>query len=161
MRDGYASAYEIISNYKFQITKSSLKYISLFENYKKEDSMNEKSIIHVKSYSFSIRIVRLYQYLIKEHKEYSLAKQILRSGTSIGANIEEATGGHSKKEFLSKLSISYREARETHYWLRILYDTNYIDRKLFESLLKDCEEILRILSRIQITTKSSLMNRLK
>jgi len=118
--------------------------------------MNEKSVIHVKSYSFSIRIVKLYQYLIKGYQEYSLAKQILRSGTSIGANIEEATGGHSKKEFLSKLSISYREARETHYWLRILFDTDYIDKKLFESLLKDCEEILRILSKIQLTTKLSL-----
>ena len=118
--------------------------------------MNEKSVIHVKSYSFAIRIVKLYQYLIKERKEYSLANQILKSGTSIGANIEEATGGYSKKEFLSKLSISYREARETHYWLRILFDTNYIDKKLFESLLKDCEEILRILSRIQLTTKESL-----
>ena len=118
--------------------------------------MNENSVIHGKSYSFSIRIVRLYQYLIKEHKEYSLAKQILRSGTSIGANIEEATGSHSKKEFLSKLSISYRESRETHYWLRILFDTNYIDRKLFDSLIQDCEEILRILSKIQITTKTSL-----
>lgn len=123
--------------------------------------MNEKSIIHVKSYSFSIRIVRLYQYLIKEHKEYSLAKQILHSGTSVGANIEEATGGYSKKEFLSKLSISYREARETHYWLRILFDTNYIDKKLFESLINDCEEILRILSKIQITTKPSLRNKLQ
>ena len=123
--------------------------------------MNEKSIIHVKSYSFSIRIVKLYQYLIKEHKEYSLAKQILRSGTSIGANTEEATGGFSKREFLSKLSISYREARETRYWLRILFDTNYIDKKIFESLLKDCEEILRILSKIQITTKSSISNQLK
>jgi len=118
--------------------------------------VNEKSIIHLKSYSFSIRIVRLYQYLIKEHKEYSLAKQILRSGTSIGANIEEATGGYSKKEFLSKLSISYREARETRYWLRILFDTDYIDKKMFESLLKDCEEILRIISKIQLTTKASL-----
>lgn len=123
--------------------------------------MNEKSIIHMKSYSFSIRIVRLYQYLIKEHKEYSLAKQILRSGTSIGANVEEATGGFSRKEFLSKLSISYREARETRYWLRILYDTDYLDKRLFESLKLDCEEILLILSKIQITTKSSLRNKLK
>jgi four helix bundle protein len=123
--------------------------------------MNEKSIIHVKSYSFSIRIVKLYQYLIKEHKEYSLAKQILKSGTSIGANIEEATGGYSKREFLSKLSISYREARETHYWLRLLFDTNYINKVLFESLLKDCEEILRILSRIQLTTKSSMKKKIE
>ncbi|MBK9331471.1 MAG: four helix bundle protein [Ignavibacteria bacterium] len=123
--------------------------------------MNKKSVIHVKSYSFSIRIVRLYQYLIKEHKEYSLAKQILRSGTSIGANIEEATGGHSKREFLSKLSIAYREARETHYWLRILFDTDYLNRELFTSLFRDCEEILRILSKIQLTTKSSLKNKLK
>lgn len=123
--------------------------------------MNEKSIIHVKSYSFSIRIVRLYQYLIKEHMEYCLSKQVLRSGTSIGANIEEATGGFSRREFLCKLSIAYREARESRYWLRILFDTDYIERKMFESLLRDCEEILRILSKIQITTKSSLRNKLK
>ncbi|HQY19214.1 MAG TPA: four helix bundle protein [Ignavibacteria bacterium] len=118
--------------------------------------MIRESVIHKKSYSFSIRIIRLYQFLIKEHKEYSLAKQILRCGTSIGANIEEATGGYSRKEFLSKLSISYREARETLYWLRLLFDTDYLNKEMFDSLFKDCEEILRILSKIQLTTKASL-----
>jgi four helix bundle protein len=80
------------------------------------------NVIQEKSYIFAIRIVRLYKYLIKQQKEFVLAKQILRSGTSIGANIEEAIGGQSKKDFLSKLSIAYKEARETNYWLRILKD---------------------------------------
>ncbi|MEO8209779.1 MAG: four helix bundle protein [bacterium] len=118
--------------------------------------MKSESIIQRKSYNFSIRIVRFYQYLIKEHKEYSLAKQILRSGTSIGANVEEASGGQSTRDFLYKLSIAYKEARETRYWLRILFDTNYINKNMFESLINDCEEILKIISKIQTTTKSNL-----
>ena len=105
--------------------------------------MKSESIIQRKSYSFSIRIVKLYQYLIREHKEYSLAKQILRCGTSVGANVEEASGGQSKKDFLSKLSIAYKEARETRYWLRILKDTGYIDCHMFNSLFNDCEELLK------------------
>lgn len=118
--------------------------------------MKSESIIQMKSYSFSIRIVRLYQYLIREYKEYSIAKQLLRCGTSIAANVEEAPGGQSKKDFLSKLSIAYKEARETRYWLRILKDTDYIDSKMFNSILNDCEEVLRILSKIQTTLKTNL-----
>jgi len=118
--------------------------------------MKSESIIQRKSYSFSIRIVRLYQYLIKEYKEYSLAKQILRCGTSIGANVEEASGGQSKKDFLSKLFIAYKEARETRYWLRILKDTDYINSKMFSSIFNDCEEILRIISKIQTTVKTNI-----
>jgi len=120
--------------------------------------MKSESIIQKKSYDFSIRIVKLYQYLVKEHKEYSLAKQVLRCGTSIGANVEEATGGQSKKDFLSKLSIAYKEARETRYWLRILKDTDYINDNVFNSLFYDCEELLKIISKIQTTTKSNLEN---
>ncbi|MBL8007300.1 MAG: four helix bundle protein [Ignavibacteria bacterium] len=115
-------------------------------------------MIQAKSYSFSIRIVKLYQYLNKEQKEYCLSKQILRSGTSIGAIVEEASGGQSQKDFLSKLSIAYKEARESRYWLRILHDTNYINSEIFKSLFNDSEELLKIISKIQTTTKENLKN---
>lgn len=87
----------------------------------------KENIILEKSFSFAIRIVRLYLYLKKEKNEYELSKQILRSGTSIGANVEEAVGGQSRKDFSSKLGIAYREARETKYWLRLLKETDFID----------------------------------
>ena len=73
-----------------------------------------------------------------------MSKQILRCGTSVGANIEEALGGISKKDFIAKLHISFKEARETHYWLRLLKDTKYINDKMFKSLIEDCEEILKL-----------------
>lgn len=111
-----------------------------------------------KSYQFSVRIINLYKFLKTEKNEYVLSKQILRCGTSIGANIEEALGGISKKDFIAKLQISYKEARETHYWLRLLNDTDYIDKKMFESLLLDCEEILKLLSKILETSKTNLSN---
>jgi four helix bundle protein len=81
-------------------------------------------IIRKKSFDFAVRIINLYQYLVKQKNSYELAKQILRSGTSIGANIEEATGGVSKADFKNKLSISYKEARETLYWLKLLHKTS-------------------------------------
>lgn len=79
--------------------------------------MKTDNIVIDKSYKFAIRIVKLYQFLVSEHNEYILSKQILRSGTSIGANVEEAIGGQSSKDFKAKLSIAYKEARETKYWL--------------------------------------------
>lgn len=97
--------------------------------------------------------IRIYQ---KKKKENTLSKQILRSGTSIGANIEEAIGGHSEKDFLSKLTISYKEARETRYWIRLLTDTDYITKEQSESLLIDLDEILRIITSIQKTVKAKL-----
>lgn len=114
----------------------------------------KENIIASKSYQFAIRIVQLSQYLQNERKEYVLSKQILRSGTSIGANVEEGIGGQSRKDFIAKLYISYKETRETHYWLRLLRDTDYLDEKLAKSLLQDCEEIKKILSSIIKTTKS-------
>ncbi len=113
------------------------------------------NVIQEKSYIFAIRIVRLYKYLIKQQKEFVLAKQILRSGTSIGANIKEAIGGQSKKDFLSKLSIAYKEARETNYWLRILKDSGYLKIKEFESIFFDLEEIQKLLTTIIKTTKNN------
>lgn len=98
-----------------------------------------------KSFAFAVRVVRLYQHLTQEKKEYVLSKQLLRSGTSIGANVEEGIGGFTKKDFRAKLSIAYKEARETKYWLRLLKETGYIDEKAFVSMLHDCEELAKLL----------------
>lgn len=113
------------------------------------------NLILEKSYIFAVRIIRLYQYLKKDKNEYELSRQILRSGTSIGSNVEEAVGGSSRKDFAAKLGIAYREARETKFRLRLLYDTDYIEDKLFKSLLNDCEELLRIIGSIQVTLKKN------
>ncbi len=115
----------------------------------------KKNIIKEKSYSFAIRIVKLYKHLSQEKKEFILSKQVLRSGTSIGANVEEAVGGISKADFRAKLSIAYKEARETVYWLRLLNDTDFIDDKLYHSIYKDAEELCKILFSIIHTTKNN------
>ena len=94
----------------------------------------KENVIQQKSFLFAIRIINLYKYLIQDKKEFVLSKQILSSGTSIGANIEESIGGQSEKDFLSKISISYKEARETIYWLKLLKGTEYIKNEEFESL---------------------------
>ena len=104
-----------------------------------------KSILRDKSYIFAIRIVKLMQFLQKENKEFILSKQILRSGTSIGALLREAEFGQSKKDFINKLSISLKEANETEYWLCLLHDTKYIDLVLFQSLQSDCKELIALL----------------
>ena len=120
--------------------------------------MEKESIILVKSFDYGVRIFNLYKWLIEKHRIYSVADQILRSGTSIGANVEEATGGFSKKEFAAKIGIAYKEARETRYWLRILNAGGCLEEKLFNSLLFDCEELIKILSSIQMTTRRNLIN---
>ena len=116
--------------------------------------MKKDNIIQEKSFAFAIRIVNLYKYLCEEKKEFILSKQVLRSGTSIGANIEESIGGQSDRDFLTKVTIAYKEARETVYWLKLLLATNYINNEQADSLLKDAEEICKILGKIQITTKN-------
>ncbi len=88
--------------------------------------MKTENAIKEKSYAFAIRIVNVYRYLTKEKQEFVLSKQLLKSGTSIGANVEEGIGGQSERDFYTKLNIAYKEARETHYWLRLLKDTNYL-----------------------------------
>lgn len=108
--------------------------------------MKKDNIIQRKSYNFALRIIQLNQLLIKENKEYILAKQVLKSGTSIGANIEEAIGAQSKKDFKAKLSISYKETRETKYWLRLLRDSGLLNSDLATSLLKDCDELQKLLA---------------
>ncbi|MHA7057974.1 four helix bundle protein [Aquimarina sp. M1] len=120
--------------------------------------MKKENIVQTKSYDFALSCIKLFKKLTKEQHEYILSKQVLRSGTSIGANIEEAIGGQSTRDFLSKMSISYKEARETHYWLRLLRDSNYISRKESKSLIEQCEELLRIIGSIQKTTKLKTRN---
>ena len=115
----------------------------------------KENIIQQKSYRFAVRIINLYKYLTEQKKEYILAKQILRSVTGIGANVEEAIGAQSRKDFVSKLSIAYKEARETIYWLKLLHDTNYLNDKEFASIIAECEEIIKIISKIQTTTKKN------
>ncbi len=104
-----------------------------------------KSVLKDKSYAFAIRVVKLSQYLQVDKKEFVLSKQVLRSGTAIGALIREAEFGQSKADFINKMSIALKEANETEYWLCILKDTNYIESKLFESLQSECKELIAIL----------------
>lgn len=115
--------------------------------------MKSDNIVQTKSYAFAVRIVRLYQHLSGEKREFVLSKQVLRSGTSIGANVEEAIGGQSRADFMAKLSIAYKEARETTYWLRLLKDTDYLTAAQFDSIHDDSVELCRIIAAIQKTTK--------
>ena len=116
--------------------------------------MKSDNIIQEKSFAFAIRIVNLYKYLTSEKKEFVLSKQILKSGTSIGANIEESIGAQSDKDFLNKISISYKEARESIFWLKLLQATNYLSAEETESLLSNAEELCKILGKIQISMKN-------
>ncbi len=115
----------------------------------------KENIVVTKSYAFALKIVEMHKYLVEHKKEYTLSKQLLRSGTSIGANIEEAQGGQSRKDFFAKLTIAYKEARETKYWLRLMRNTNYLVDKKSEALIYDCEELLRIIGSIQKSIRNS------
>ncbi|MCC7333040.1 MAG: four helix bundle protein [Flavobacteriales bacterium] len=117
--------------------------------------MKTNNVIQEKSFAFAIRVVNAYKFLTTEKKEFVLSKQMLRSGTSIGANVEEAIGGQSKADFISKLSIAYKEARETLYWIKLLKATEYLTIEMADSLINDADEICRIIGKIQITMKQS------
>lgn len=116
--------------------------------------MNE-SILYSKSMDFSIDIVNLYKYLCSEKREYVLSKQILRSGTSIGANIREANYAQSRADFINKMSISLKESNETLYWLELLYKTNYINEDQYNKLYSSCLELLKMLQASVITSKAN------
>ena len=118
--------------------------------------MKSNNVIQIKSYAFALKIVKTYQYLVEEKKEFVLSRQLLKSGTSIGANTEEALGGQTDRDFYTKFNIVYKEARETHFWLRLLRDSNILSGEQADSLLKDCEEILKIVGSINKTLKSKL-----
>lgn len=114
--------------------------------------MKENLIID-KSKQFAIRIIRLYQHLNENNREFVLSKQILRSGTSIGANVREAVQAQSRKDFVSKMQIALKEASETEYWLELLHETDYLSDKEFESIYADCASINKILISIVKTSR--------
>ena len=115
-----------------------------------------KETVREKSKHFAIRIVKLYKYLCEEKREFILSKQLLRCGTSIGANLAEAECAISRKDFLSKVYIALKECAETKYWLEILYETDYLTDNQYESIGGDCEEIRRMLSATTKTINSTL-----
>ena len=117
--------------------------------------MEKPNIIREKTYQFAVDIIHLYKKM-QYQKEYVVSRQIVRSGTSIGANVEEATAAQSKKDFVAKMSISSKEARETNYWLRLIRDTSIIDNGDLTDLLKDSEEIIKILTSIIKTAQKNL-----
>lgn len=115
--------------------------------------MKTDNIIVDKSKAFALRIIRLYKYLTETKKEFVLSKQVLRSGTSIGANVKEGIRGQSKADFYAKMNIALKEASETEYWLELLHESDYLtdQEKEFESLYQECQEVLRILMSITKT----------
>ena len=117
--------------------------------------MKSDNIVSEKSLIFAIRIVRLYQYLVREKNEYVLSKQMLKSGTSVGANIREALRGQSRQDFAAKMNISLKEINETEYWLELLYKTDYITKKEFQSIFSDCNELTKLLTSIVKTTRKN------
>ncbi len=126
----------------------------LFFNPYKPFSMKTENLIVGRSFQFALRIMKLYAHLKRNKIERDLALQLLRSGTSIGANVEEAIDGSSRKDFIHKLEIAYREARESKYWIKLFMESNWLEAKLACSFIKDCEEILKILTAIINSSKS-------
>ena len=118
--------------------------------------MRNENAIEAKSFDFAIRIVKLYQYITNDKKEYVLSKQLLRSGTSIGANVAEAERAQSQADFYAKMSIALKEANETDYWLRLLYKTDYLNENEYNSISKNISEIIALLVSITKTIKTSL-----
>lgn len=114
------------------------------------------SIVGEKSENFAVRIVNLCNYLKKEKHENVISRQLLKSGTSVGANINEALNGFSRKDFLAKMYVSFKECRETQFWLKLLYRTGYLNEKEYRSIDADCTELLRILTGITRTTSQSI-----
>ena len=114
----------------------------------KENASVEKSL------EFAVRIVNLYKYMVREHREYVLSKQLLRCGTSIGANIAEAQRGQSKADFTAKMCIALKEANETEYWLKLLYRTEYLSESQYSSMNADVQELIGLLTAICRTTNT-------
>jgi four helix bundle protein len=118
----------------------------------------KRNNIKDKTFSFAVRIVKLYKYLSENQKEYVLSKQLLRSGTSVGANVREAENGESTKDFIHKMAIAQKEINETIYWLELLKETEYLSYSQFESIYNDAIEIIKILTAIIKNTKINLSN---
>lgn len=115
-----------------------------------------ESILRDKSYSFALRVIKLHKYLINQHREYTLSKQILRSGTSVGALVREAQYGQSLKDFINKLSIALKEANEAEYWILLLKDSEYITSKMYENIQPDISELKKLLASSINTAKKKL-----
>ena len=109
--------------------------------------------IQDKSFDFAVRIVNLCKYLQTEKREYILSKQLMRSGTSIGANVAEAQQAQSKPDFISKMNIALKESYETDYWIRLIYATEYVTQNMFESMIEDCREVEKLLIAITKSAK--------
>jgi len=124
----------------------------------KNSYQHKENVILTKSKTFAVNIVRLCQSLQGEKREFVLSKQVLRSGTSIGANAKEAINGASNKDFGNKMTIALKEAGETEYWLEILFETGYISVEQFDNLIAECRELIKILTAILNTLKKSLTN---
>lgn len=123
----------------------------------KNDRTHSKSnVVRDKSFVFAIEMVQMGRRLRLDHREWVLSKQLIRSGTSIGANIEEAAAAQTKKDFLSKMSIALKEARETHYWIRILRESGLITEEEVRKHLPACQDLIRLLSSITLTTRKNL-----
>lgn len=118
-----------------------------------------ENILYEKSFKFSIDIISLYKYITETKNEYIISKQILRSGTSIGANVKEGIVAQSKKDFLAKMYISLKEASETEYWLELLKESKYINDEMFYPIFNNCKEINRILYATVRTTKEKLQHK--
>jgi four helix bundle protein len=121
--------------------------------------MARENIVKNKSFSFAVRIVKLYQYLCTEKKEFVLSKQLLRSGTSVGAMVREAEHSESKADFKHKLAIAQKEINETIYWLELLKASDYLTNEQFESINSDAVEIIKLITTIIKTTKSNILNK--
>jgi len=113
----------------------------------------KENIIKTKSFAFALRVIKLYQYLQGEKKEFIMSKQLLRCGTSIGAMVRESEQAESKPDFIHKLSIAQKEANETEYWIELLYQSGYIDKNQYESIFQDVTEIRKLLTSIIKTSK--------
>ena len=113
------------------------------------------NIVREKSYEFSVKVIKIFLYLSKSKREFVLSKQLLKSGTSVGANIEEAIAASSPRDFIHKLTIANKEARETSYWLNLLKDCGFLESEHFKDLESDCLELRRIISAIIISTKKN------
>jgi four helix bundle protein len=114
------------------------------------------NIVKTKSFAFAVRIVKLYQFLVDTKKEFVLSKQLLRSGTSVGAMVREAEHAETKPDFIHKMAIAQKEINETLYWLELLEETNFLTKEQFESINSDAEELIRLITSIIKSTKANL-----
>ena len=118
----------------------------------------KENVVKTKSFAFTVRVVKLYQYLCEQKKEFVLSKQLLRSGTSVGAMVREAEHAETKNDFKHKMGIAQKEINESIYWLELLKETDYLTKEQFESVNNDAVEIIKLITSIIKSTKASIKN---